>query len=576
MADNDGQAGGTDGEVGGLTAKTSSAQADRPSILDPLREKTFRSIWSASVLSNFGQLIQGVGAAWAMTRLTSSADKVALVQTASMLPLMLVSLPAGAIADMFDRRKVALAGLGFACASAAALTACALLHLITPWLLLAFCFLIGCGVALYSPAWQSSIGQQVSQRNLPAAIALGGISYNVARSFGPAVGGLLVAAFGAVSAFLTNALAYVPLIVVYARWRLVSPPPRLPPERIGRAIISGLRYSLHSPPIRIILVRTLFSGIAGSAIAALTPLVAKTLLAGNAETYGILLGAYGVGAVSGALFTAQLRARMETEHAVLICAVITGAMVVVIGLSRNVYLTCAAMFLSGALWMLVISLFNIAVQLSAPRWVTARVLAGFQGAMTGGVAIGAWIWGHLATAYGIGPALVISGIFVALTPVIGFWLRIPSVSASDADMAESIDLPEMQLRLTPRSGPVVIEMDYRVDPKQAREFYGVMQHIRRIRLRTGGFAWSLSRDIGDPELWTEHYHCPTWGDYLHQRSRMTQVDRQTQAEAIAFQLPGTALVIRRRLDRPFGSVRWQENSVDNHTDLIRVDLRPGI
>ena len=552
------------------------AKAGRPSILDPLREKTFRAIWSASVLSNFGQLIQGVGAAWAMTRLTNSAGMVALVQTASMLPLMLVSLPAGAIADMFDRRKVALAGLCFACASAAGLTLCALLHLISPWLLLSFCFLIGAGVALYSPAWQSSIGQQVSRRNLPAAIALGGISYNMARSFGPAVGGLLVAALGAMAAFATNALAYIPLILVYASWKLVNPPPLLPPERIGRAIISGLRYSLHSPPIRIILLRTLLSGIAGSGIAALTPLVAKTLLAGNAETYGILLGAYGVGAVSGALFTAQLRARMETEHAVWMCAMITGAMVVVIGLSRNVAFTCAAMFVAGALWMLVISLLNIAVQLSAPRWVTARVLAGFQGAMTGGVAIGAWAWGHLATAHGIGFALVASGIAVAATPLVGLWLRIPGVSAGDADMAEAFDLPEMRLRLTPRSGPIVIEMDYRVNLGQARAFYEVMQKIRSIRLRTGGFSWSLSRDIGDPEVWTEHYHCPTWGDYLHQRSRMTQIDRQIQADAIAFQMAGTKLQVRRRLDRPLGSVRWQEGSADNRADLIRVDLRPGI
>jgi hypothetical protein len=152
----------------------------------------------------------------------------------------------------------------------------------------------------------------------------------------------------------------------------------------------------------------------------------------------------------------------------------------------------------------------------------------------------------------------------------------PSVSSTDADMAESPDLPESKLRLTSRSGPVVIELDYRVDQARAREFYGAMQKVRSIRLRTGGFSWSLSRDIGDPGLWTEHYHCPTWGDYLHQRSRMTQADRQIQADASAFQMPGTPVYVRRRLDRPFGSVRWQEGSVDDHSDLIRVNLRPGI
>ena len=242
--------------------------------LEPLRQPTFRTIWLGSVVGNFGQLILGVGAAWEMTRL-ATADMVALVQTALMVPIMLVSVPAGAIADMFDRRKIALVGLSFASASAATLTALAILGLTTPWVLLTFCTLIGGGVALYSPAWGASISEQVEAKQLPAAIALGSISYNVARSFGPAVGGVIVATAGARAAFGTNAIAYLPLLAAFFMWRRKHTAPRLPPERIDRAIISGTRYVLHAPPVRNVLVRAFSFGAASAAAAALVPLAAK-------------------------------------------------------------------------------------------------------------------------------------------------------------------------------------------------------------------------------------------------------------------------------------------------------------
>ncbi|MFP5306036.1 MAG: MFS transporter, partial [Gammaproteobacteria bacterium] len=267
--------------------------------LAPLREPTFRMIWSASLLANFGQLILGVGAAWEMTRLTPSTSMVALVQSALMLPLMLVAVPAGAIADMFDRRRVAMTGLCFSIVCAALLTTLSLLGLATPWLLLAFCSLIGAGVALYSPAWQASIVEQVVADRLPAAVALGSVSYNIARSFGPALGGLIVVALGATAAFAVNALFYVPLLLAFFLWQRKHVPSRLPPERIDRAIISGARYARHSPSIRTVMVRALLTGLAGASIAALTPLVARDLLHGDARTFGLLLGATGVGAVLG-------------------------------------------------------------------------------------------------------------------------------------------------------------------------------------------------------------------------------------------------------------------------------------
>src|ERR1700709_1241439 len=302
--------------------KRSSLSGD--SIAAPLRHAVFRRIWLASLLSNLGLLIQGVGAAWAMTQMTSSADKVALVQTALMLPIMLISMPAGAVADMYDRRLVSLASLVLSLVGASTLTILTWLGLVTPNILLAFCFIVGCGMALFGPAWQSSVSEQVPSETLPTAVALNGISFNIARSFGPAIGGIVVATAGAVGAFAANAVLYIPLLVVLFLWRRPTQSSRLPRERLNRAMVSGVRYIANSPSIRIVLARTLVMGLVGGSISALMPLGVRDLLHGGAQTYGIMLGAFGVGAVIGALNIAEVRKRLSGEASGRGCALRTG------------------------------------------------------------------------------------------------------------------------------------------------------------------------------------------------------------------------------------------------------------
>ncbi len=551
-------------------ADTAPAPAGRFTLLEPLRQRTYRTIWIASLFSNFGQLIQGVGAAWLMTRLSSSPQMVALVQTSLMLPLMLVALPAGAVADMFDRRKVALAGLIFASLMAVGLTLLAGAGLLSPWTLLLFCFLIGAGVALFGPAWQASIGEQVSGEHLPAAIALGTISYNVARSFGPAIGGIIVAAFGAMAAFAANAIFYLPLIIAFLLWQREHKPSRLPPERIDRAIISGVRYALHAPPIRVVLIRTHVVGLAGASVSALTPLIAKDLLQGTASTYGLLLGAYGVGAVLGATGLDFARQRLRPESAARSLTLLLGSMILVAGISSHTVLTCAALMVAGAAWMILVAQFNVAVQMSAPRWVTARALACYGSALTGGLALGAWLWGSVATAFGTGEAMMLSGAAMMLTALLG--IIIPLAPSLPDGLEESIltHQPQVGLALTPRSGPIIVEIDYRVDTDKARDFYAAVQKLRSARLRSGAFGWSVARDIADPELWTEHYHCPTWGDYLRQRDRMTISDRQVEDAANMFHEGSNEGRVRRRLERPTGSVRWRADTPDRRDEAIDI------
>lgn len=544
--------------------------AGRFTLLEPLRQRTYRTIWIASLFSNFGQLIQGVGAAWLMTRLSSSPQMVALVQTALMLPLMLVALPAGAIADMFDRRKVALAGLIFASLMAVGLTLLAGAGLLSPWTLLLFCFLIGAGVALFGPAWQASIGEQVSGEHLPAAIALGTISYNVARSFGPAIGGIIVAAFGAMAAFAANAVFYLPLIIAFLLWQREHKPSRLPPERIDRAIISGVRYALHAPSIRVVLIRTHVVGLAGASVSALTPLIAKDLLQGTASTYGLLLGAYGVGAVLGAAGLDFVRQRLRPEKAARSLSLLLGAMILLAGVSGNTLLTCTALMIAGAAWMILVAQFNVAVQMSAPRWVTARALACYGSALTGGLALGAWVWGSVASAFGTGEAMMLSGAAMMLSALLG--LIIPLAPSLPDGLEESIltHQPQVGLALTPRSGPIIVEIDYRVDIDKARDFYAAVQKLRSARLRSGAFGWSVARDIADPALWTEHYHCPTWGDYLRQRDRMTISDRQVEDAVNIFHEGSNEGRVRRRLERPTGSVRWRADTPDRRDEAIDI------
>jgi MFS family permease len=537
-------------------------------IAAPLRHAVFRRIWLASLVSNLGILIQGVGAAWAMTQMTSSADKVALVQTALMLPIMLISMPAGAIADMHDRRIVALVSLGIALVGATVLTVLAWLGLVTPNILLALCFVVGSGMALFGPAWQASVSEQVPAETLPAAVALNGISYNIARSFGPAVGGIVVATAGAVAAFAVNAVLYLPLMVVLFLWNRTSEPSRLPRERLNRAMVSGVRYIANSPSIRIVLIRTLVTGIIGGSVSALMPLVARDLLHGGAQTYGIMLGAFGMGAVFGALNISEVRRRMSGEAAVRACTISLAGAIAAVAMSTNAVLTGIALVLAGAVWMLAVALFNIGVQLSAPRWVAGRSLAAFQAAIAGGIAIGSWGWGHLTDIAGVEVALLVSAGLMLLSPLLGIWLRMPPIGARNEDATEVLADPEVRLSLTGRSGPLVVEIEYRVAQDNARAFHNVMQEVQLSRQRNGAYGWSIARDIADPELWTERYHCPTWLDYLRQRSRATQSERALHQSAIDFHLGPDPIRVRRMLERPFGSVRWKEDTPDRAANEV--------
>lgn len=505
--------------------------ANADNITAPLRHRTFRRIWVASLVSNLGSLIQGVGVAWAMTEMSSSADKVALVQTALGLPVMLVAIPAGAIADLHDRRIVALSSLGIALTATTTLTALAWLGLLTPDLLLALCFAAGCGTAMLGPAWQAAVSEQVPPHAVPAAVALNGISYNIARSVGPAIGGIIVATAGTVAAFALNVLSFLPLIGALYLWKRAAERSYLPPERLGPAIILGVRYIANSPSITIVLVRTVVMGLISGVILALLPLVARDLLLGSAPTYGLLLGAFGLGAVIGAANITLVRKKLSSEAAMRCCALAMATGIAVIAVSRNPLLSALGLAVGGAGWTLSWTLLNIGVQLSAPRWVAARSLAAYQAAASGGLAFGSWGWGHLTDTSGVETTLLIAAGLMLASPLIGLRLRMPPVGVR-VEEGSLLEDPAVRTPVVGRDGPIVIEIEYKVMEPNSHGFREMMQDVRLVRQRNGAYAWSVARDMADPEKWIERYQFHTWHDYLRQRSRPTQVERALEASII--------------------------------------------
>lgn len=520
-----------------------------PSALSPLRYPVFRNVWSASTLANLGGLIQSVGASWLMISIAHSADMVALVQASLNLPVVLLSLIAGAMADNLDRRKVMIGAQVFMLVVSVALMLCTWSGWITPWLLLLFTFLIGSGAAFNAPAWQASVGDMVPRAELPGAVALNSMGFNIARSVGPAIGGLIVAAAGAAAAFAANAVSYVALIGVLARWRPPPHPRVLPRETLGLAIAAGVRYVAMSPAILSVLFRSAVFGIAAGAVMALMPVVAKDLLDGGPLTYGLLLGAFGLGAVGGAFGNARLRQVMSTEASVRWASLGFAIATAIVGLSNHLLATMAGLVVAGAGWLLALATFNVAVQMSAPRWVVARALSIYQMAAFSGLAAGSWLWGEVAAGVSIRAALLAASVVMLACAALGRWLPLTQTEELNLDLLRSWKEPSTALPVEPRTGPVVVTIEYLIHQDDIVEFLKAMAERRRIRRRDGARNWRLLRDLADPQLWIERYETPTWLEYIRHNGRITHHDATVPERIRALHRGPDAPRVRRMIER---------------------------
>jgi MFS family permease len=507
------------------TNDNATGEADaRASALAPFRHGVFRDVWLANLGSQFGGLIQTVGASWLMLSIAESAEMVTLVQAFTTLPIVLFALMAGAVADSFDRRTVMMVAQVFMLLVSATLALCAYLQLITPWLLLLLTFLIGCGAAFNGPAWQASVAEMVPREYLPSAVALNSMGFNIARSVGPAVGGLIVAAAGAAAAFAVNTFSYIGIIIVLGRWRRPPEPRLLPRERLGMAIRAGIRYVAMSPHIKFTLLRGLVFGAGASALVALLPLIAKDLVGGDSVTYGLLLGSFGAGAVGGALIAHRLRLSLSNEAIVRVASLAFALAVAVTAVSTRLPLTMAAQLVCGAGWVLVLATFNVTVQTSAPRWVVGRALSLYQMAIFAGMAGGSWLWGVVTGELGLATALLVSVLILLGSSGLGLRYALPQTEDLKLNLLERWKEPEIALEIEQRSGPVVVTIEYRIREDDVLDFLAAMGERKRIRRRDGARHWSLLRDLSEPELWIERYDSPTWLDYVRQNQRITEDD----------------------------------------------------
>lgn len=508
----------------------------------PLRSPLFRNRLIASMLSNIGGWMQDTAATWLMTSLTRSPLLIALMQTAASLPVLLVGLPAGATADILDRRRLLIFWQSWMLAAAAVLSILSFNGSIGPWMLLGLTLLLNVGAAMNNPAWQAIVPELVPRSQLAEAISLNSAGYNLARAVGPALGGLTVAFFasvmmGAGTVFLVNAASFVFVIVVLYMWkRKPLYTSDLPGERMLGSIRAGLRYVHHARPIQGILIRAVLVTSCVAAMWALLAVVAQRDLKHGALGYGLLNASIGLGAVVGAVSLPRVRARFSADEIIAGSSVVFAFTLLVMALSHQTALVIAALLLGGFAWTSTTSTFNIAVQTSAPAWVQARLLGAYQMTFQAGMAIGSAVWGAVAERWSTPAALCIA----AFGLVLGLPLarRFHVVTGDYADVSSAKGLirsdPAVVIELRPDDGPVLISVRYQIDPAQEQDFVAAIHDLKPIRLRDGGMRWGLFKDAADPTRYVENFLVESWAEYLRQRERLTVSDLAVRSKVYAF------------------------------------------
>ncbi len=510
------------------------SDAAATSAWNPFTFPVFRALWLATLVSNIGTFMQSVGAAWLMTSLSTSPAMVALVQAASIFPMFLLSLPAGALADIIDRRRLLLATQAWMMVAAALLAAATLMGAATPWVLLGFTFLLGLGAAMNAPAWQAIVPELVPRPELARAISLNSAGFNLSRAVGPALGGAIVAWAGAGVTFILNAVSFLAVMIVLYRWPRPVTAAALPAERMVAAIHTGLRYVRHSRGLQAVLWRTGIFILFTSSLWALLPLVVRFEMGGSSADYGILLGCFGAGAVGGATLMPRLQRLLPVEALLAAMTGIAAAMIVVAALLPHMAALVAAMVLSGAAWLVMLSLCNVAIQIAVPAWVRARVLAVYMLAFAGGYSLGSAVWGAVATHWGLQAALLYSAGGLGLGALAAIRYRI--IIDEDSDLTPSLHWPEPHLILEPRpeQGPVLVTMEYLIDLAQSDLFARAMRALSVIRRRDGAIRWGLWQDTANPGRFLETFVVETWLEHRRQHERMTVADRAVEEQALSF------------------------------------------
>jgi MFS family permease len=512
----------------------------QPSVWTPLRNRVYRNLFIAQFVSNIGTWMQGVAAQWFLVERHSSAAIVALVQTASLGPTLLLGLFAGVLADLFDRRRLLMFLQSYAVLVTLALAVLTYLGSLTPTSLLMFTVAIGCASALTAPAWQAIQPEVVPREQIPAAASLASVSVNVARAIGPAIGGVVVALAGPGAVFGINAISFAGIMVALAGWkrpRQIAPIER---EHLGQGIISGLQYAANGPIFRRILLRAALFVFPASALLALLPVAAAHSWHLGASGYGVALGAIGFGAVLAVPLAGRLRQRLSPNALLAACAAAYG--LAPLAVARLPFAAATPILvLSGAAWLITLTALNAAAQLHLPQWVRARGLSMYLLVFTGSQALGAYVWGVVATRAGVDVALIWSAVLLGACALSVAVLPLrPSTGKLSRDISTSWPSPMVVFEPRPNDGPVLVAVRYQVSAENLEGFVEAMRAVRRSRLRTGGHSWRLYRSLENPDSVLERFTVPSWTEFERQHTeRWLESDHDGAAKAVSYTVDST-------------------------------------
>ncbi|HEY2929133.1 MAG TPA: MFS transporter [Albitalea sp.] len=516
----------------------------------PLSQPVFRMLWAVWLTANVGMWMNDVAAAWLMTTLTSSPIMVALVQTASTLPVFLLGLPSGALADILDRRRYFMVTQFWVAVVALILCAAILTDAMTPPVLLALTFANGIGLAMRWPVFAAIVPELVPRMQLPAALALNGIAMNASRIAGPIIAGALIAGAGSVYVFVLNALMSVAAGFVIMRWKHQQKVSSLPGERFLGAIRVGVQYVSQSARMHTVLLRVSVFFVQSTALLALLPLVARQLHQGNAATYTVLLASMGGGAIVAAMFLPRLREALTRDALVRNGTLLQTAAMVVVSLAPNSLVAAPAMVVAGMAWIAVANSITVSAQLGLPDWVRARGMSIFQMAIMGSSAFGAALWGQVATLTTVSTSLQLGAAAGILAMLLTRRFKLDAVADEDLSPAHVWKPPVTAVPVDPHEGPVMVTIDYRIDPAQAAEFQQVMQESRSSRLRHGALSWELFRDTSDPARYIEYFIDESWVEHLRRFDRVTAADVALRERRLAFHLGDGPPLVSRYIAEP--------------------------
>ncbi|MDR7103022.1 MFS transporter [Croceicoccus sp. BE223] len=520
-------------------------RAAAPRTAGPLASPLFRALWIATIVSNVGTWMHDVGAGWLMTSLSPDPLMVALVQGATTFPMFVLALPAGALADIVDRRRLLIGAQLFGLLGAAGLAAMTLADLTTAPVLLAFTALIAVGAAFSAPAFQAIVPELVPPEALQRAVALNSLGVNIARAIGPALGGAIIAAAGPAAVFAVNALSVLGVVTVLWRWRRAASDRRLPAEHMIGAMRAGLRYAAQSAELKVVLIRAIGFFVFASGLWALLPIIARSDLGLGPAGYGGLLAFMGLGAVCGAVVLPKLRGHLASNSIMLSASILLAAAMAGLSLAPGFPAASAALFFAGVAWIAMMASLNGGAQATSPRWVKARALAAYLLVFQGSMAAGSALWGSLASRIGVGSTLLAAAAMLALAGLALTW-RFPLDDAAMPDLSPSAHWPTpiVDGTIEDDSGPVLVTIEYRIDPARVSAFFAEMQKMRRIRRRDGAIHWGVYEDTASPGTVIETFTVESWLEHLRQHDRVTNADRVHQDAVKAFQEGETPPVVR--------------------------------